>query len=61
MRSVELSSRAARLRLRFVKTLMQSNMTENPNEQYDSFIFLREATPMKNQCPSMNEEPRDIY
>ncbi len=30
-------------------------MTDNLSEQFDSFIFLREATPMNDQCPSMNK------
>jgi hypothetical protein len=42
-----------------LRILIQSRflgaMTENLSEQFDSFIFLREATPMKDQCPSMNK------
>jgi hypothetical protein len=40
-----------------IKLLSQSrfigNMSGNLNGQFDSLIFLREATPMKDQCPSM--------
>ncbi len=28
---------------------------DSPGEQFDSFIFIREAAPMKDQCPPVKE------
>jgi len=41
----------------FRQGIQSAFMIENLSEQHDSFIFLREATPMKDQCPSTNKWP----
>jgi hypothetical protein len=44
----------AQFRIR-TQSMTPGTIAENPSEQFDSIIFLREATPMKDQCPSMNK------
>ena len=38
-----------------IQPMFLGAVTDNLNEQFDSFIFLREATPMKDQCPAINK------